>query len=102
MKINFDQVLKELDGKSIVDNNQKELTLKSVACNALSFSFNDEQISGEDKAKRGLLAMRLYANPDIDLTIEEVALIKKLIGKAYGPIVVAQAWGMLEGKKDES
>jgi hypothetical protein len=98
MKINFGQSLKELDGKAI-KNGEKDLTLKAVACNALGAIFNDDQmLSGEEKAKRGLLAMRLYANPDIDLTIEELALTKKLIGKAYGPIVIAQAWAMLEGK----
>lgn len=99
MKINFEQVLKELDGKIIqIPGEGVDLTLKIVASRSLSMIFNDEQISGEEKAKRGLLAFRIYANSDIDLTVEEVALVKKLIGKAYGPLIVTQAWEMLEGK----
>ena len=97
MKISFVQELKELNGTPICIG-EKNLTLKDAACNVLSAAFNDEQISGEEKAKRGLLAFRIYANQEIDLTIEELGLIKKLIGKGYGSIVVAQAWLYLEGK----
>ena len=96
MKVNFNQPIKELGGKTI-QNEGKDLTLKDAACNTLCVAFADEQISGEEKAGRGLLAMRLYANPDIDLTLEELGLIKKVIGKGYGPIIVTQAWAMLEG-----
>jgi len=99
MKINFMQTLKELSGAPICVG-EKNLTLKDAACNVLSAAFSDEQISGEEKAKRGLLAFRIYVNQEIDLTVEELGLIKKLIGKGYGPIVVAQAWDMLEGKKE--
>ena len=98
MKIRFDETMKDLDGKAIIGDG-RDLTLKQIACNALSLIFNDEQnLSGEEKAKRGLLAMRIYANTEIDLTVEEVALIKKLIGKAYGPLIVAQAWEILENQ----
>lgn len=98
MKIRFDETMKDLDGKAIKGEGG-ELTLKSICCNALTVIFQDEQgLSGEEKAKRGLLAMRIYANTEIDLTVEEVALIKKLIGKAYGPLIVAQAWNMLESQ----
>jgi len=46
------------------------------------------------------LATRIYANPEeLDLTIEEIAKIKQLIGKGYGPLIVGQAWDMLEGNK---
>ena len=99
MKTDFTQALKELDGTSIRVG-EKDLTLKDVSCTSLSLPFADEQISGEEKAKRGLLAFRLYVNPDIDLTLEELGLIKKLVGKGYGSIIVAQAWEMLEGKNE--
>ena len=98
MKIRFDETMKDLDGKAIIGDG-KDLTLKQVACNALNLMFQDEQnLSGEEKAMRGLLAMRIYANPDLDLTIDDVALIKKLIGKGYVPLIVAQVWDILEGK----
>jgi hypothetical protein len=35
-----------------------------------------------------------------DLKIEDIAELKKCIGKAFNPWVVAQAWQMLEGEAD--
>ena len=95
MKINFTAELKTLGGESL----QPPTTLKEVAVNALLAMLEDERhISGEDKAKRWLLATRIYSNPEgVDLAVEEVALIKNLIGKAYLPLIVGQAWQMLEG-----
>ena len=33
----------------------------------------------------------------VDLTIEEAAEIKKLVGKAYGPVVVGRVYEIFEG-----
>jgi hypothetical protein len=95
MKINFTAELKTLGGEPL----QPPTTLKEVAVNILLTLLDDERnLPGEEKAKRSLLATRIYANPEnIDLTVEELALIKKLIGKAYTPLIVGQAWQMLEG-----
>ena len=96
MKINFNQPIKNIQGEEI-----KDLTLKIISVEALLATFSDEQsLSGEEKAKRYVLATRIYANPEeLDLTIEEIAKIKQLIGKGYGPLIVGQAWDMLEGNK---
>ena len=96
MKINFNQPIKNIQGKEI-----KDLTLKTVSVEALLATFSDEQsLSGEEKAKRYVLATRIYANPEeLGLTVEEIAKIKQLIGKGYGPLIVGQAWDMLEGNK---
>ena len=96
MKINFNQPIKNIQKEEI-----KDLTLKSVSVEALLATFSDEQsLSGEEKAKRYLLATRIYANSEeLDLTVEEIAKIKQLIGKGYGPLIVGQAWDMLEGNK---
>ena len=92
MKINFNQPIKSLQGEAI-----KDLTLKVVSTEALLAPFDDERsLGGEEKAKRYLLATRVYANDELDLTVEEVAKIKQLIGKGYGVLVVGQAWDMLE------
>lgn len=97
MKINFNEALTNLDGSEIKGVDGKVFTLRIAACNALSAVFDDEpQLSGEEKARRGLTAMRVYSNPDVDLSVEDIAIIKKLIGKAYAPLIVAKAWGILE------
>jgi len=63
-------------------------------------TFEDERsLSGEEKVKRFVLATRIESNSnDMDFKVEDVAKIKQLIGKGYGPLVVGQAWEMLEGK----
>ena len=96
MKINFNQPIKNITGEEI-----KDLTLKSVSVEALLATFSDEQsLLGEEKAKRYVLATRIYANSEeLDLTVEEIAKIKQLIGKGYGPLVVGQAWEILEGRE---
>ena len=96
MKINFNQPIKNIQGEEV-----KDLTLKTVSVEALLATFSDEQsLSGEEKAKRYVLATRIYANSEeLDLTVEEIAKIKQLIGKGYGPLIVGQAWDMLEGNK---
>jgi hypothetical protein len=45
--------------------------------------------------------MSLYGRKGlVELTTEEVKLIKELCGKAYGPLMVAQIYRMLEAKPD--
>jgi hypothetical protein len=102
MQINFLQELKTLDGKSIPMGDRKMITLKDISLDALQTIFDDERtLSGEDKVKRWALATRIYANPEkIDLQSEETALIKKLIAKSFGPLIVGQAWSMLDPKTE--
>ncbi len=99
MKINFNQSLKQLgkDDPLLKSNSTEPFCLKDAAIEALLMP--EENLSGEEKAKRYLMATRIYANPDgPDFTVEELATIKKVIGRGYGPLVVGQVWEMLEGK----
>ena len=88
-----------LDGEILPDMKGEPATVRGVAIEALFAQFKDEEnLSGEEKLKRWELASKIKADPDpVDLTVEEVALLKKLIGKAYGAIIVGQAWKVLEG-----
>lgn len=76
----------------------KVFTLRMAARNSLQAVFADEQaLTGEEKFKRGELAMGLAA-PDAKVKAEDVVLIKKLIAKGYGPMIVFQAWKELDPK----
>jgi hypothetical protein len=107
MKIDFAQELKQLDGQILKavpgpDNKggQEAVTLKTVCTNALMATYEDERnLSGEEKLKRFDLASAIYAATEpLELVSEMVVLIKKLLAKAYGPLIVGQAWKMLEGQ----
>ncbi len=114
MKVQVDTVLRDMDDKDIFEKvpsgqqnlmgqdilvDGQPLTLSKVAVNALVGSYQDEQgISGDEKVKRWQLAMKIRGQEEIDLAAEDIALIKKLIGKAYGPVIVGQAFLLLEAK----
>ena len=114
MLVKMNAALQDLEGhelKELVPSGQKNvlgndimtpgvtLTLATVAIRALVANYDDERnLPGEEKVKRWQLAMFIRSGRDeVDLATEEVALIKKLIAKAYGPLIVGQTWGMLEG-----
>ncbi|MFA6358683.1 MAG: hypothetical protein WCY09_08530 [Candidatus Omnitrophota bacterium] len=89
-----------LDGEVILDQKSEPATVRGVAIEALFATFKDEEnLSGEEKLKRWELASKIKASSDpVELAVEEVALLKKLIGKAYGALIVGQAWKVLEGE----
>ncbi len=96
MKVNFKETFKDIEGKEILDGG-KVTTLRVVAINALMAAYTDEQnLSGEDKLKRWKIAQRIHSDEE-DFSVEEIALIKKLVGKAYNTLIVGQAYEMLEG-----
>lgn len=107
--IDFGKTLIHDDGKPICSIETKDgaecpegkaLTLRIAARNALRFSFPDERdVSGDDKYKREELGQALTGANEIKLKAEDIALIKKLIAKLYGPIVVYQAWNILDPKE---
>ena len=80
----------------------RAVTLKRVAISALDAIYeNERNLEGEEKHKRGILADRIYlAKEPIDLTAEEISLIKKLIGKGFSPLIVSQSYKILEGKQN--
>lgn len=104
MKINFDSNFKDLDGNEVKDRQvgldgkitESVATLGRVAANALlAITDADRDMTGEIKVKRYDLAMRVIRG-DISLKAEEVADIKAAIGKHYSPLIVGQAWRMLD------
>jgi hypothetical protein len=99
MKVDFSQQIKGLDGVALKGEDGKELTLATVCTNAVLANFQDEaNLSGEEKVKRYDLALAIYSSTEpLDLKSEDVALIKKLVAKMFGALVVGQAFRMLEG-----
>lgn len=106
--VDFSQKIVSADGVPVctieikpteVCPSDKHFTLALAARNALYSQFEDEKsLSGEDKYRRAQIAHEIGKGGEVKLKAEDVALLKKLIGKAYGPLLVLQAWNMLEGK----
>ena len=101
MKMNLGAELKAFTGEILNDaEGNKPLTFKDVAIIALVGTYGDEpNISGREKFERWELASKLYrsSTEEISLTVEEIAKIKELVGKAFNVVVVGAMWSLLEG-----
>ena len=95
-KINFNVKLTNFDGEPLKDEKKEELTLGSAVKQALLVL--DEKASGPDKYESYVLATKVVAGGEVELKSEEITRIKDAIGKYMFPIVVGQAWDLLEGK----
>ena len=108
MKINFNEPFVDLSNEPIIEKTQigketKDVTiiLKAICTTALLALQEKENLSGEEKVKRYELAKRIFAGGEINLKTEQIVLLKDLIGKSFTPIIVGQAFRMLEGKRND-
>jgi hypothetical protein len=98
MKIDFSVPLKSLAGDEIKDGKGETFTLRDAAVVALdAVSDEDRKLDGKEKYRRGALASKIYGCKEpIALDLEDVKLVKDLIGKIYGPRIVKEAWDLLD------
>jgi hypothetical protein len=92
----FSTPLTDFRGKPLVTEDGSALTLREAVTTALVAPFKDENPSGTEKVKRWQLAAKLQASKDVELTADDIALIKNLVAKAYGPMIVGQVWAILD------
>lgn len=98
MKIDFSQPILDLSGKPCKGTDGKDSSLSSICVDALLLNFiGEENLPKVEKLKRGKLAEKVYGQAEIDVTVEDAALLQTLVAKAYGPLVVLRADAMLEG-----
>jgi hypothetical protein len=95
VKVNFSQVLIDLEGSPIVDNG-KPVTLGAITAQALLAADPNTPESGDDKARAYDIATRVYRAGEVEVSVEDVALMKKKIGQFMTAIVVGQTFRMLE------
>lgn len=94
MKRNMDQPLTSLDGKPYEDKS----TLKNVVFAAVTQPLDGERQSTEEKLQCYAIAQRVFAGGEVELTAEEITLIKARIGKLFPVLIVGQAFRMLEAE----
>jgi len=105
MKIDFNQELKTIEGDTLRRSKasgtsvvQIPATLKWAAVEALLGSPPEEKTSGEEKGRRYDLALRIQtAEEPLDLSVEDIAYVKRLCDVSFPPLIVGQTRRMLEG-----
>ena len=98
MLINFTARLVNINGE-VIKHGDNAQSVGSIAIEALTLNDPQDKISGEEKMKRWKLACKIHGSDQGDITIDEAKIIKDLVGKYYGPIVVGQVWEALESAK---
>ena len=103
MKIDFSQEILTLDGEPMKTEKGETFTLRNAAVICLDAMTEEiKQLSPKDKYHRGHLAERIYrAKEPIKVDVTDVALVKELIGKIYGPHIVKVAWDLLDADGEE-
>lgn len=99
MKINLDAPLCNLDGTPItIDSAGKPATLAFACVDAcLRPQRGDAEVPGQ-AARAYALARALNEGGEQDLSVEDVAFLKTRIEQSHTPLIVGQAWELLEGR----
>lgn len=99
MKIDLSAKILDLDGSTIRTGarGEKDFTLGSAVCTALlTPDPKESDISAEEKLRRFNLATKLYDGGVQDLSVEDISLLKLLIGRAYPALTVGRCFALLD------
>jgi hypothetical protein len=97
MKVLLTKKIVDLDGAEIKGEKGEAFTLRDALISALMASYEGEKdLPGKDKLERYSLAVRVKRDEEINLSSEEIVLLKRLVGMAYGVLVVGQVYEELE------
>lgn len=101
MKLKLNTPIKTISGAKIVmDDGKTPATLGHVAAVALCrHGVHGESADARDK--RGKLARRIRKAQHIELTAEEIAVMKEAIGAWWQPDVVTPAFDLIEDRAGE-
>lgn len=100
MKVKINTTLKGVDGVKELPNPETKsaLTLKDILISSLLTP--DEKDDEKKKFEKWEIFKKIRDAQDgeAELTIEEMALVKKGVGKFQPPLILGQCFELLEGK----
>ncbi len=107
MKVSFNQYIRNLDGivlkEDSGDGKVNELMLSGICTNALLVpqqvrnpANRSKELTGQEKVERYELALRLHKSDVVDVSAEEISLLKLVVAEAFAPLIVGQALKLLE------
>jgi len=106
MKVNVNQVLKDLKGEPLLEGEvgkEEKITLKDVCIHVLiNVHQKDANLKASEKLKRYKLALLISKGGEVELSIQDIAYIQGLIGERLPVIYVGRTEEMFEGVKEKN
>ena len=95
MKIKINEQLKDINGQDIKIPSGV-MTVKSVAIESLLFPKEKDTVKEKMEKYELYKKLRDCKKDEIELTVEEIAKLKAIIGETKPPVVMGQVWDILE------
>lgn len=114
MKVKITTVLRDLedfplrdaqvtDAKGVILRAERDFTLRKACTEALQANgLAGDTLDGEERYRRFQLAMKLMTEDEPDLSAEEITKLKRVIGLAFGALVVGRAYELLDPQPSAS
>lgn len=100
MQLDVTQILYDLDNEAMKNPKGNVATLRWICCEALLSPHPKEQdLDQLEKVKRFQLAKRISKDDKVELSVDELALLKRLVGQGFPPLVVGLVCEMVEKAK---
>lgn len=93
MNVSLKEKILTLDGDQVEDEKGKKQTLGMIVRSALCI--NDPEDSAMDKQEKFKLAVACSAD-EVELSAEDVSLIKKTVGKYYSPLILGRVIELID------
>lgn len=98
MKFKITEPIMNYEGKPFMEN-EKPVTYRAIFNLALNSFQQDEKPTAEEKAQAFQLTMKIFSSNEIDLTVEERALIQKRVDMNYNyPLFIGRTKEFLGDK----
>lgn len=97
MRIKISDQLTDYEGRKLVEGSEP-VTFRRVFTTALNLFEDKDRPEPDQMAMIYALSTKLYSGNEVDLTLEEAALIKERVGKVYNPLIYGRTCDLLEGK----
>ena len=95
MKVNFSAEITDLRGNPVKDGDEN-LTLGAVACSAmLAVMSTDQNLPSAEKVRMFRLAQKAADGGEVEVTAEDVVLLKDRIGTLYGALIVGRVYDLV-------
>jgi hypothetical protein len=99
MKIKMTQPILDFSGTEFKGPDGNPETLREIITRALSAAGQGEVLTSDLKSKIYAVGIKLWSKNQVDLTSEEITLIKQRVDSAYGsPVIYGRIDDILEGR----